>query len=258
MKKIFYFLLGVFLLSCSGSNDDVVDDMVLEHALQPEKAYVNYFEDPFSYIMSSSYYQFTYKDNNLMQISEFSGSYLTSKISLSYSNTQIKVSSDSYGSDYLLYSVSNNKPLKLDCYLNGKLYYTQYYIYEQGMIKVLKEFAEWYDKELTTYYFDIEHNLTKSEVVKISYGVEKSLDTYIYSNFDKAQNPYKSLWMLDNLRFINLDDNLIFAKSLSFNNFKRIEHTFKDLVKDQNSYTETHEYNYKYDSNGQVLLYHPL
>ncbi|MGU3373349.1 hypothetical protein [Chryseobacterium sp. M5A1_1a] len=257
MKKIFYVLLGICMLSCSSRNDEMVD-IIQEQALQPDKAYVHYVENPFPYIIRSNYFQFTYKDGNLIGMAEFSGSYLSSIISLSYNNTQIKISDTSNGSSYFLYSISNNNPLKLDCYLDGQLYYIQYYIYEQGMIKVLKEFTKGSNKELTTYYFNTEHNLVKSEVVKISYGVEKSLDTYIYSNFDKAQNPFKSLWMLDNLRILNLDDNMMFAKSLSVNNFRRIEHTFKELGNDQTSYTEIQDYNYKYDSKGRLLLYHPL
>lgn len=257
MKKTFYVLLGVCMLSCSRSNDDGLEEETAS-ALRPDKAYAYYFAAPIPYkITKPAYYQFTYKNDSLLEMSSTFDDphglkYPT--LSLSYKNGQIKVSRVStQDSRYFVYTMSGDKPIKLDCFLqpDKELFYTQYYSYEQNTIRIERDYFGTANHETTTYYFNNDHNLVKSETLETSNGIGRMFHTYTYSDFDNAQNPFKKLWMLD------FDENTVYMKSLSANNFRKMER-ISEYLEYQVSNRWVYEYDYKYDSKGRLLLHHSL
>ncbi|WP_276876696.1 hypothetical protein [Chryseobacterium joostei] len=264
MKKIFYFLLGIFMLSCS-SNEDIVEETPIQisQADMPEKGYIFYTDSSGYPLNANFYYKFRYTNGNLTKIS---GTFISPGVftfddyaSLSYENDKVKViNSPGFAApkkDYALYTMENNKPVKVEFYvffmdqqyhlLNIKKSYT----YEKSLIKIYENENNGVFEYFTTYYFNNDNNLIKKEVLQKQSGIETSITTTIYSDFDNAKNPFKKMGLVN---------EELYEKSLSTNNFRKKEYIYKHLIEDFFSYTASYNYTYKYDSNGQVLLYHPL
>lgn len=263
MKKIFYILLGICVLSCSDSNGDVVEDV---QDIYPDKVYKSlvsglFVTDP---VTNPSYYQFTYTDGSLTGVSnkfqtspDFPDSDFPTT-TLFYENNQIKVLTTSIGdSRYTLYTMVGKKPVKSEQYtmsINQQYYLnnTAYYTYEKDKIIISREYTGSANKTVSTHTFDSKHNLIKSEVVYKTKSPISSVNIMIYSDFDNSKNPFKNLWLLGGDTYI---------KSLSSNNFRKIEYTqgYIDSGVFESNYTIDYTYNnYKYDSKGQLLLYYPL
>ncbi|HCM33003.1 hypothetical protein [Chryseobacterium sp.] len=247
MKKIFYVLLGICLLSCSSSNDEVVEDT---RDLQPDKAYEFYINAPYSSSTSvnNTHYQFTYENGNLKTV--FRLTPLSWPIvSLLYQDNQIKVFNGDISSNaYALHIIENNRPIKSEYYnFSSELFKTKLYTYAENMIAIHEK--EGNRDAYITYYFNSANNLFKQEILEQKNGLNLGIKTIIYSDYDKSKNPFKKL------RLIN---DICFVKSLSANNFRKIESSYYDLASGATTQTEVYNCIYKYDSNGQVLLYHPL
>ncbi|MGU3373346.1 hypothetical protein [Chryseobacterium sp. M5A1_1a] len=178
--------------------------------------------------------------------------------SLTYESNKVKViySPDFYPTkDYALYTMENNKPVKVEYYvffmdqkyhlLNTKKSYS----YEKNTIKVYENQLDGYFEYFTTYFFNDKNNLIKKELLQKQSGVETSFSTSTYSDFDNADNPFTKMGLVN---------EALYDKSLSTNNFRKEEYIYKDLTSNGGFFTKTYNYPYKYDSNGQVLLYHPL
>ncbi|MGU3373348.1 hypothetical protein [Chryseobacterium sp. M5A1_1a] len=173
-----------------------------------------------------------------------------------YLNNQVKVIDTTIGGNndaYTLYTMENHKIIKsedwgLDFSGNPKIFKTRFYTHEKSMVKVyVKDGAN--DEFFTTYYFNNDNNLIKKEIIQRRIGIDVGINTFIYSDFDHAKNPFKKLGLVNQIWF---------DKSLSTNNYRKIEHSYNDLVSGYNMPTKVYNCSYKYDSNGQVLLYHPL
>lgn len=262
MKKFFYFLFILGIISCANSDDILENQQVLQD-LEPNKAFVNYMEFPkLALLYPSWYYTFNYQNGNLTKMTGklVNGGTLSSPdifypdsfISLSYNNNQVEVkySSDVYPT--IVYTMENDKPKKAELYNEfNQLITIKNYTYEVNKI-ILHENSYNGNMEIfTTYFFDSNKNLIKSEKLEKSSGVDRRLKITNYSNFDNAKNPFKKMFLIN--------DNL-YEKSLSTNNYRKIEGTTQEFY-NPNQFPPGNFYaqwNYKYDQNGQVLLYHPL
>ncbi|WP_106917381.1 hypothetical protein [Chryseobacterium aurantiacum] len=246
MKKIFYVLLGICMLSCS-SNDEAVEDT---RDLQPDKAYGFYIDAPYSSStpVNNTHYQFTYENDNLKTVFR-SAQPPWLIFSLLYQDNQIKVFSGNISSNaYVLHKIENNRTIKSEYYnFSSELFKTKLYYYAENMISTHEK--EGNRDVYITYYFNSANNLFKQEILEQKNGLNLGIKTIIYSDYDKAKNPFKKL------RLIN---DICFVKSLSANNFRKIESSYYDLASGSTTQTEVYNCDYKYDSNGQVLLYHPL
>ncbi|MGU3373344.1 hypothetical protein [Chryseobacterium sp. M5A1_1a] len=81
-------------------------------------------------------------------------------------------------------------------------------------------------------------------------GVNAYLTTTVYSDFDKAKNPFKKFGLVN---------DILYEKSLSTNNFRKSESIQKFLTDPTAPVYPSMGVNfYKYDSKGQVMLYYPL
>ncbi|MFP3835530.1 hypothetical protein [Chryseobacterium sp. SIMBA_028] len=250
MKKIFYILLGICMLSCSSSNDEAIEDT---RDLQPDKSYEFYIDTPYSSSTSvnNGHYQFTYENGNLKTVFGLNEKSLpTNSISLSYQDNQVKVfdAVNNSTNAYTIHTIENNKLVKSEFYnfvsVLGK---TRSYTYEKGIISVYEEKGGNQDA-IITYYFNNDNNLVKQEKLERIGGANLGLNTIIYSDFDKAKNPFKKLGLVNDSWF---------AKSLSTNNFRKVEISYISFT-NQDVSTKIYNCVYKYDSKGQVLLYHPL
>lgn len=264
MKKILYILLGICMLSCSTSNDD---EVVVEEApgVYPDKAYTIYLSGLFvsGPPTNSSHYQFTYTNGNLTGITnkfepwpEYPDLQDYPNISLFYENNQIKVLTTSPGeyARFTIYTMDGKRPVKSEYYImaiNQKYYLnnTAYYTYEKNKITINREYRGTDKTRVSTYYFDDNHNLTKSEDISKSQYSGEFVQMYVYSDFDKAKNPFKSLWLFEGATYL---------KSLSTNNFRKVEYTSGYANTGDFEPTITQTYTYKYDADGQVQLYHPF
>ncbi|MFP3802122.1 hypothetical protein, partial [Paraburkholderia sp. SIMBA_027] len=115
---------------------------------------------------------------------------------------------------YTIHTIENNKLVKSEFYnfvsVLGK---TRSYTYEKGIISVYEEKGGNQDA-IITYYFNNDNNLVKQEKLERIGGANLGLNTIIYSDFDKAKNPFKKLGLVNDSWF---------AKSLSTNNFRKVE-----------------------------------
>ncbi|OBW40514.1 hypothetical protein AB670_03138 [Chryseobacterium sp. MOF25P] len=264
MKKLFYFLFILGIISCANS-DDIIENQQNSQDLEPDKAFVNYMEFPkLALLYPSWYYTFNYQNGNLTKMTGkfVNGGTLSSPdffypdsfISLSYNNNQVEVkySSDVYPT--IVYTMENDKPKKAELYNQfNELITVKNYTYEFGKIKI---YSKTYTFETySTYYLDSNNNLIKSEKLEKSGGIDTKFTTTTYLDFDQAKNPFKKMFLIN--------DNL-YEKSLSANNFRAIESIIQYLPNPLNGNVqlppgkESANWTYQYDSNGQVLLYHPL
>lgn len=118
------------------------------------------------------------------------------------------------------------------------------YSYQTDKIVVHEKTYTW--EYITTYFFDSNENLIKSERLEKSGGIDSKLTTTFYSNFDTAKNPFKKLYLCN--------DNF-YEKSLSKNNYRKIDYTVQDLQNTQFPPGSGHsEWTYSYGSDGQVIL----
>lgn len=261
MKKLFYFLFFLGIVSCSTSSDDTLGDQQNIADLEPNKAFVHYMESPkVSSLQPSWYYTFTYENGRLMKmIGKFVKSesiwspdsfYSDSFTTLSYHSNKIEVKFSDNTYYTIVYTMENDRPKKAELYNQfNELITLKTYTYESGKIKI---YSKTYNSLETfyTYYLDSSNNLIKSEKLEKSGGLDKSLTTTTYSNFDTAKNPFKKLYLLN--------DNF-YEKSLSKNNYRKINYTIQDLQNPEYlPGSGNAEWTYQYDTSGQIVLYHPL
>lgn len=257
MKKIFYILFALSLFSCS-SNEDIVEEAQIQD-LQPDKAYIHYVDRPTSNLNTDWYYRFNYENDNLTKISGWlkGGTFSSDAYTyLTYQGNEAKISY-SFDSDLTnVYTLQNNIPIKEVLYIQDYVQGTKTYTYENDKIKIYMKLTNTLSDYFVTYYFNpATKNLIKSEFLRKSQGIDVELITTIYSDFDNAQNPFKKMRLVS-------DD--LYEKSLSANNFRKKEVTVKQFAHPSNGNAEIifaatiHKLTYKYDSKGQVLLYHPL
>ncbi|MGU3373343.1 hypothetical protein [Chryseobacterium sp. M5A1_1a] len=133
MKKIFSILLGISLLSCSGTNDDITN--AAEEVQKPDKGYAFYVDSPFTPIGPDTYYKFTYTNDNLTRISgkngTTAGTLVDTYTALSYQGNQVTVEyswASSLNPDYIHYTMKDGRPVEAE-YLrieNNQPYYTVY------------------------------------------------------------------------------------------------------------------------------------
>ncbi|WP_114820924.1 hypothetical protein [Chryseobacterium sp. KLBC 52] len=269
MKKIFYILLVLGLSSCSSTNDEfiTVNENQTED-LQPDKGYIFLMDQRTALMSPDKYYRFFYENGRLQKMlgrnyfvtgnSQFF--YPDVITQLSYTNNKVQV-------DYLepemtsgyrttSYLMEHNRPAKAEKYYkNGtiaELEMTRTYTYGSNTVSVYTKLG--YQEFFTTYYFDANSNLSKSETLEKTSGKDKQFTTTLYSDFDNAKNPFKKLFLIN-------DD--FYEKSLSKNNFRA-----KESVTEYADYPDTgvppqpgiskSKWTYNYDNNGQVLLYFPL
>lgn len=268
MKKILYILLGISLLSCSSTNDDItnVTEEVQTSISPPEKGYAFYVDSPFTPIGADAYYKFIYSNGNLTEISGkaawlTSGYLFDTLTSLSYEGYKVTVSYSWFPGVhpiYTRYTMKDGKPLNAEyskwdeVKADYIVYQRKSYTYEKNKIKIEISKKGVLEEEISTvtYYFNDANNLIKSEEIKKMGGVDAYLTTTVYSDFDKAGNPFKKFGLVN---------DILYEKSLSVNNFRKSESTEVYLLNPNNPPFVSLNVNfYKYDSNGQVMLYHPL
>ncbi|AZA79283.1 hypothetical protein EG347_18135 [Chryseobacterium sp. G0186] len=231
-----------------------MSENITNEELQPDKAYEFYTDSPYFYnsLTNNAYYQFFYENGNLKKVfGQNVQSSLTTSISLSYQDNQVKVVNEiqnSINNAYIIHTIENNKLIKSEIFnIASMLSKTRWYTYEKGMISVYEK-VEGGSDAFITYYFDNNNNLFKQERLERKNGANMGMYTSIYSDYDKAKNPFKKLGLVS---------DILFVKSLSTNNFRKIETSYISFT-NQDIPTKIYNCVYKYDSNGQVLLYHPL
>lgn len=171
-----------------------------------------------------------------------------------YDKNEIKIitTTSPGSSSYVLNTIDNDRVIKSEQYqmssINQKYYLSgrSHYTYENDKIIVNNEPIGTDNTTVFTYYFNSDHNLIKSEELTKYKGVNRTLSTFVYSDFDNSKNPFKKMW------FIN------YRKSLSANNYRTLQYTYTDFNSGFTDPTLTYHYIYKYDADGQLLLYHPL
>ncbi|CAD0223600.1 hypothetical protein KYG33_18370 [Chryseobacterium sp. D764] len=271
MKKLFYISLALSLFSCSSSDDTPADTPPPPPVIQTEKAYVNGV-DGIGTPNPKEFYEFTYENGNLTNVKgrfykifmQMEDMFFADKITtLSYSNNKVILSelegANFQGYQEYRFTMDNNKPVKQEhYYVNnvtgpGSVADTKTYTYEQDKLKKIYwkfEGPGGYEY-FTTYYYS-NNNLTKSEVIEKISGIDNKLTTITYSDFDNAANPFKKLYLLN---------NELYEKSLSANNFRKKVSVTENLNPANGNIppkTTTKIWNYKYDANGQVLLFFPI
>jgi len=261
MKKLFYFLFILGMISCSTNSDDSLENQQNSPDLEPDKAFVAYMEFPnLAPLIPSWYYTFSYENGKLIKMTgQFVKSqsiwtpdnfYSDSFSTLSYHTNQVEVkNSDNIYPPRIVYTMENDLPKKAELYDQfNQVITVKNYTYEPGKIKIYSKnytFETYY-----SYYFDSNNNLIKSEKLEKSGGFDKTLTTTTYSNFDTSKNPFKKLSLLN---------DKFYEKSLSNNNYRKTNYTVQNLQDPQflPGYGNA-EWTYQYDSNGQILLHHPL
>ena len=269
MKKLFYLSLALGLFSCSSSDNTIEDNSPPPPVIQTEKAYV-YCADGVGTINPKEYYEFTYENGNLTNVKgrflpvffQMFNMFFSNLITtLSYDNNKIKVSALEFDStmkhDEYLYYMENGRPAKVEYYYvyqtgNSPIVYTKTYTYEQDKVKkIVIKFNNAANTEYaTTYYYDNNNNLTKSEMFETGNGVTYQQTTNTYSDFDNAANPFKKLYLIN---------DVFYEKSLSANNFRIKESVVERLNPNSGIPPKTSKkiWTYKYDVNGQVSIYYP-
>jgi hypothetical protein len=269
MKKILYIFLVLGFSSCSSTNDDSItvnENQTVD--LQPDKGYIFEMDQRTTLPGPEKYYQFFYENGRLQKMLG-RNYFVTANIQffypdvitqLTYTNNKIQVdyfeSETTSGYRTTSYLMENNRPVTAEKYYkNGtvtELEMTRNYTYGFNTINVYTKRG--YQELFTTYYFDGNSNLSKSETLEKAGGKNKQLTTTLYSDFDNAKNPFKKLFLIN-------DD--FYEKSLSTNNFRA-----KESVIEYAEYPNTgippqpgvskSKWTYNYDQNGQVLLYFPF
>lgn len=256
----------VLSLVCCNNNDEIIQEnqQILQN-LEPDKAYAHYIEFPNLGVslQPSWYYTFNYESGRLVKMTGRSihyqgiGYVFNSEpyYNLTYNNNKVEVKDSQSPYTSKVYTIENNKPIQSVSYNhnpNGdEVYKTTTYTYEMNKIVVYESIYNGNMETYTTYFFDVNKNLIKSEKLEKSQGVNKRLKTTNYLNFDNAKNPYKKLGLVN--------ENF-YEKSLSTNNYRKIEGTTQEFD-NPNQFPPGNfnaQWSYQYDQNGQVLLYHPL
>lgn len=260
MQKYLYILLVLCLISCRGNDDSLENQSDVSAVLEPNKMLTFYAELPaIGSLYPNWYYEFFYENGNLKRMNGklvkqnngiemfFNSPYST----LSYSGNQVIIEHSETDGDIkkVINTLDNNRLKKTEMFSQyNELIAVKNFSYETGKISVHTNRYYWdtYD----TYYFNSDNNLIKSEKLEKSNSISNKLTTTYYSNFDTAKNPYKKLYLMN--------DNF-FVKSLSANNYKKISYTIEYLQNPQSvPGNGSSVWTYNYDSNGQVILYHPL
>lgn len=268
MKKLLYLSLALSLFSCS-SSDDTPADTPPPPVIQTEKAYT-YCSDGAGTLNPKEFYEFTFENDKLTNIKgrfypiyvQFENLFFADHITkLFYTNNKVVVSqleeANAVGHNEYHYTMDNNRLSKKEHYYvnnstgTSSLSFAKTYTYEQDKLKsahlVFPGPGNY--EYFTTYYYDNSSNLTKSEFLERINGVDNKMTTTIYSDFDSAANPFKKLYLIN---------DTFFEKSLSVNNFRKKETTVVNLVLSIPPKTSIKTWNYKYDANGQILLYFPV
>lgn len=264
MKKIFYFLFALSVISCSSDDDIVSENQQATADLKPEKAYAFYTDFPKAPMLSPlNYYTFSYENEKLVKmtgkVQEFSNVgylFLSEPYrTLSYNDNKVelKYSDDPYTT--VIYTMESDRPKKSELYIYDELVTSKSYTYESNKVMIYEDSYNKNREAFTTYFFDSNKNLIKSEKLEKSGGMDIKFTSTIYSDFDNAKNPFKKL--------VLINDNF-YEKSLSANNFRKREAVIQYLPNAANGNIQlppgfdNSQWTYQYDSNGQVLLYHPL
>lgn len=272
MKNLFYLSLALSLFSCSSSDNTIEDTTPPPPVIQTEKAYVYGVDGVGITPNPKEFYEFTFENGNLTNVKgrfykifmQMEDMFFADKITtLSYNNDKV-ILSELEGPSFPGYheyrfTMTNNKPVKQEHYYvsattgPGSVADTKTYTYEQDKIKKIYWKFEGFGgyEYFTTYYYDNNNNLSKCEVLGKVNGVDDKLTTITYSDFDNAANPFKKLYLFN-------DD--LYEKSLSVNNFRTRESVTVNLNPGNGNIppkTSKKIWNYKYDANGQVLLYFP-
>ncbi len=275
MKKLLYLSLALILFSCSSSDDTTENNNPPPQppVIQTEKAYVYGVDGVGQNPNHNEFYEFTFENGNLTNVKgrfykifmQMENMFFADKITpLSYTNDKV-ILSELEGPNFPGYheyrfTMVNNRPAKKEHYYvstttgPGSVADTKTYTYEQDKVKNIYWKIEGLGgyEYFTTYYYDNNNNLTKSEFLEKINGVDNKLTTTIYSDFDTAVNPFKKLYLLN---------NELYEKSLSVNNFRKKVVTIENVNPANGNIppkTSTKIWNYKYDVNGQVLLYFPV
>lgn len=255
MKKFFYILCiaGIFS-SCD--NDE--STAIVDQELQPEKisAFIASFPKSYSSIDPRLTYKFSYENGLLKKASGKIMSptpgittFMTDPYSLfSYNNDKVSIQHSEMETNGAVKEVCTmeNGKLKSRYLYNGidVLFSEKTYSYQTDKIAVYEKQYTW--EYFTTYFFDSNQNLIKSEKLEKSGGIDSKLTTTFYSNFDTAKNPFKKLYLCN--------DNF-YEKSLSKNNYRTVDYTVQDLQNPQFPPGSGHsDWTYFYDSDGQVIL----
>lgn len=270
MKKLLYISLVLSLFSCS-SSDDTTEDTP-SPIVHTEKAYVYNTDGVGTVPNPKEYYEFTYENGNLVNVKGrflpvffqmFNMFFSELTTQLSYNGNKIKVSVLEFAGiskhDEYLYYMENSRPQKAEYYYvnkdtgNSPIVYTKTYTYEQDRVeKTSIKFNNAANTEYaTTYYYDDKNNLIKSEMLETGNGVTYQRTTTTYSDFDNAANPFKKLYLIN---------DVFYEKSLSANNFRTKESVVERLNPNSSVPPKISKktWTYKYDVNGQVLLYFPF
>ncbi|WP_370898889.1 hypothetical protein [Chryseobacterium gossypii] len=175
--------------------------------------------------------------------------FMTAPYSLfSYNNDKISIQHSEIADNGAKKEICNmeNGKLKSRYLYDGSdfLFSEKTYAYQADKVIVDEKKYTW--EYFTTYFFDSNQNLIKSEKLEKSGGIDSKLTTTFYSNFDTAKNPFKKLYLCN--------DNF-YEKSLSKNNYRKIDYTVQDLQNTQFPLGNGHsEWTYSYGSDGQVIL----
>lgn len=259
MKKLFYFLFALTLFSCSSNDEETqIED------LQPDKAYLFFADEPYT-PASSWHYQFTYKNGNLIKMNgklytPSPGTFYfdpNAQVTLTYNNNQVAVDGTTFDNIPIVYILENGKPktakMSYQDEYGEKVVMSKTYTYEPSKITV---YSKRYDIEtVTAYYFDAKNNLIKKESLEKTWKGEDNIrTTTTYTDFDNARNPFKKMYLIN---------DTFYEKSLSANNFREKKTVYQYLPNSQNGNVNMpsgfsyNQWTYKYDSNGQLLLYYP-
>jgi len=266
MKNLYYIVLLLALLSCSTTDESITE--IQTEDLQPDKGYIFEMDQRTTLPSPEKYYQFFYENGHLHKMLG-RNYFVTANYQLFDPNaiTQLTYTNDKIQIDYLesettsgyrttSYLMENNKPVKAEKYYkNGtfaELEMTRTFTYGSNTISVYTKRG--YQELFTTYYFDGNSNLSKSETLEKTTGKDKQFTTTVYSDFDNAKNPFKKLFLIN-------DD--FYEKSLSKNNFRAKESVIEYAEYPNNGIPpqpgiSKSKWTYNYDKNGQVLLYFPF
>ncbi|RQO41727.1 hypothetical protein DBR39_03690 [Chryseobacterium sp. KBW03] len=267
MKKIFYISLVLSLFSCTSNDDSTQDEDTPSPIVQTEKAYAYCTDGVGTGPSSKEYYEFTYENGSLTNVKgrfypvfmQMFNMFFTDRITkLAYSGNTVTVSELEPGaaSGYheYRYTMDNNRPVKQEHYYVNNVTgpnavtETKTYTYEQNKLKnsYWKFDGPGIYEYFATYYYDNNNNLTKCEVLEKVSGVDTKFSTVTYSDFDNAANPFKKLYLIN---------DTFFEKSLSANNFRKRESSTVTINSGLPPKTGTKKWTYKYDTNGQIILY---